>query len=163
MPGFSSEERLLGRFKYKVTQVGHRDALDLLSRLGRIVSPALKSNLTKASKDGGALFEGLRDLVSQIDDAQINHFAKVLGKKTLVFTNPAKPEFSISLEADGHRDELYPPDHLLEFFEWLAFALEVNFSTFFVGAGSRLGLLSPKAKASSGFDSPQESTPASSG
>lgn len=143
-----TEEKLIGEHTYFVTQLGALQGRKLLRRLVAIAGPALAElvkELPPASKDGrgfdlGALNlstvgAAVEALTERMTEEELEHVCNVLAARTEVQLDP---ERRVPLQSifDVHFAGRYSA-----MFQWLAFALEVNFRDFFAGSGTGTHLL----------------------
>ncbi len=133
----------IGAHSYKVTQLDAVVGRRVFTRLFKIAGPALAK--LENGIDEKALGAALTELVTRLEPADVDHFCDTFAEVTEVsggkYTKAA-PQldtvFSVHFAAN-----------YLEMFQWLAFCLQVNFSSFFVGIGQLFGQLAAARAASS--------------
>lgn len=123
------ETREIDGYMFEVTPLGFVQGRRLFVRLSKALGPGLV-----ALAGGAASLASLdlvtvsRDLIQNLDDAELEHMAETLGEVTRYW--PAdNPKAKPYLHKDA-RETLFSGSILL-FFRWLAFACEVQFSDFF--------------------------------
>jgi hypothetical protein len=151
-----SETKTIGSTEYEVTQLPSGRGRKLLLRLVRIVGPAVGELLkggeagtaTLASVSAEGLSAAVGELAARLGEDDFEYAVKELASSTKVRVDGGGlvPLASV---LDLHFAGAYG-----EMLSWLAFALEVNFRSFFSGLGS---LVAPTlgAKAKSQSPSPQ--------
>ena len=135
-------ERQLGEHVYKVTLLGAKAGRAMSVRLLKLLGPALSSFLEglAVGKDGeqalalGAA-EAMRALVKQLTAEDCASIMDELAKATVVVLD-AEREPQLDRIFDDHFAGRY--DQMLQ---WFAFALEVNFRSYFLDWLSDRGLL----------------------
>lgn len=127
------KDKLIGRGRYYVTQLGAHKGRVALTRLVKLLGPVI-AHVVSDSKPGTALLaisgDSLRDamleLSKQISETDLQWFCDTFG------------EFSTFEDAIGKRPKLTPEfqnthfaGHYGEMMQWLTFCAEVNFGDFF--------------------------------
>lgn len=107
-----------------VTPLGYGKARKAFVRLTKAVGPALASGAGVKPEDMDVQAI-LGALVDNVDDSDLEWFAEAFGTATKFSTDGDKFPF-----LRGPEREVLFTGRLLLFFQWLAFALEVNFSDF---------------------------------
>lgn len=168
----SSKEIGSRGFTYHVTQLPSKKARNTLVRLVRIFGPVLGRLVegyqgTKGKKataaavldavDGASVSSALSELAARLTEAELDHACTVFGEYTEI-SSDEDPESRKKLTTQAQ--ELHFAGNTAELFEWLGFALEVNFSDFFKGSqiGAELGA-ALTGRASPKASSPSESRP----
>jgi hypothetical protein len=128
------EKKRIGRFEYEVKQLGAIAGRDLLVRLAKTLGPALGMVLNgKASlAHAGA---ALAVAAEHLDPAELEHFCDVLGRSSSVYVQEGGK--SVVKTLDLGFQELHFAGEYAEMFEWLGFALEVNFGNFIAAVKAR--------------------------
>lgn len=151
---FEQKTTRIGAHAYKVTQLDAVTGRRAFTKLFKIAGPALAKieNGIDETSLGGALTE----LVTRLEPADVDYFCDVFAAVTEVSGG------RYTKEAPQLDDvfALHFASNYLEMFQWLAFCLQVNFSSFFVGIGQLIAKLvaDRKAKAASNSTSPTAST-----
>lgn len=125
------EKKRIGRFDYEVKQLGAIAGRDLLVRMSKMLGPALGMILSgKASlAQAGA---ALASASQMLEPAELEHFCDVLGRSSSVYvTEAGKPAVKT---LDLAYQELHFAGEYAEMFQWIGFAMEVNFGNFFAEA-----------------------------
>lgn len=168
-----SESRVIGGRRFTVHQLPFGQSRDLLVVLGRVIGPALSgaaasggAQLATGDSLGGlgALATGLGGLLERLDPEQLDRIQDALSRHTFVELSPGKaPSLAdVTLEAVFS-------GALEQYFEWLYFALEVNYAGFFgalrAAVAKRLGgdKGAPQDETRSGSSSPPDSIGRSTG
>jgi hypothetical protein len=157
------KERVICGQTYRVTLLGALQGRTMLVRLIKTVGPALaafiegllnaKGGLTESLALGSA--DAIRDLALKLSDKDLADISDQLAHFTTVIVIPNDTEPQLDKILDEHFAGRYDA-----YTQWLGFALEANFSSFF-GASSSGGrdLLSRlKALIASASTSPTAST-----
>lgn len=126
------QEKTIGVTKFKVTQLGFEDGIDLMVMLYKSLGPALGVFLKGIEHKKGeagismeALSEALAELAHKLNAADLKRVVAVLAKATRIEREPDKwPLLEPELDLAGEYGLL---------FRWLGFALEVNYASFFAG------------------------------
>lgn len=124
------KEQTINGIKFKITQLGFADGLELLTTLGRIVGPALSdSSKTTAAKLG--------DILGRLSFAEISSITDKLAKTTRIEREPGRwPVLEPEVDLAGSYDLTL---------RWLHFALEVNYGDFFAEGNLLNGVIGPTA------------------
>jgi hypothetical protein len=110
--------------KYTVTPLETSTGLKMLTRLLRILGPSVKDIRSFGDLKAMALV-AFGSLAERLEDADVEAIVQTLAASTKVGNDPKKqPALSTIFELHFSGD-------YLPLFQWLAFALEVNFGTFF--------------------------------
>lgn len=131
------EEKTIGRYRYEVKQLGSKAGNDLLVRLGKVLGAGAALALMggKASfRDAGLAIAGISERLST---EEFEHFCNVLGSSSRVVVNDRFEDMTPSFR------DLHFAGEYMEQMDWLRFALEVNFKSFFDSAKSRAASLLP--------------------
>lgn len=124
--------------KFKVTQIGFEDGIELMTMLYKSLGPSIGAMLAGLDKKPGedlgstnvsmgAVSNALGELAKRLNAADLKHVVHTLAKATLIEREPGKwPTLEPEVDLAG--------DYGL-MFKWLAFALEVNYGNFLGGAG----------------------------
>ncbi|MCA9508964.1 MAG: hypothetical protein KC505_11135 [Myxococcales bacterium] len=114
------KEQTIKRVKFKVTQLGFADGMELLTSLGKIIGPALSdSNKSVQSKIG--------DILAKISFQELSQFVEKLAKSTRIEREPGRwPVLEPEVDLAGNYDLTL---------RWLYFALEVNYGDFLAEGG----------------------------
>ena len=108
--------------KFKVTQLGFADGMELLTTLGRIVGPVFKQGSQSANP---ASLIG--SVISGLSYAEISTITEKLAKSTRIEREPGKwPILEPEVDLAGNYDLAL---------RWLKFSLEVNYGDFFAEGG----------------------------
>ncbi len=134
MPGFVAESREIGGKTFTVKKLSFGKGQPLLVKLLAAAGPVL-------AKATGDRTQAMALLGSSLSNELIDECANTLGAVSSVKIDSV--EFP-SLEKSGIRDSVFDGDYL-SFFEWLAFALEVQYRDFFLGLLARAGQSQPAA------------------
>lgn len=116
------KEAIINGAKFKVTQLGFADGMELLTTLGRIVGPAL-SDPNKAQNPAAMI----GDILSRLSFVEIASITDKLARTTRLEREPGRwPILEPEVDLAGNYDLTL---------RWLKFALEVNYGDFFVAGG----------------------------
>ncbi len=118
------QSRAIGPCKYIVTPLGASAGLRVLTILLRVFGPALDSVKSFGDVEAAVLL-GLRSITERLDGADLEAVQRALAEQTLVELSPGKQP-KLSAIFDHHFAGDYLP-----LFQWLVFALEVNYASFF--------------------------------
>ena len=142
---FKFEKKKIGAHTYYVTQLNALVGRKALVRLAKFLGPAL------ASAGKGNVTDALASVAENLSEVDVEYFCDLFAEKTVV--------------TGGKYDEGEPDLHLifdehfageyLEMVQWLAFAFQVNFASFFAGAARQMA----KQKAASNTTSGSETEP----
>lgn len=145
-----AETRTISGDEYEVTQLPSGRGRKLLLRILRVVGPALAElvrggdgvKLSEVGADG--LASAMQELAARLTEDDFEYAVRELAGATKVRIgggDPTKLETIIDLHFAGEYGAML---------QWLAFALEVNYRSFFDGLGSLVQPLhSAKAKSAS--------------
>lgn len=164
--GLRTEERTIGGFTYRVRQHGYREGRALLPIVLRAVGPTLGTLLEGLGRDGKLGLDANLDL-----SRALSEFSSSLSQDDLETIADKMAERSWIVDAKQHQmacgedgtahlptvDEDHWPSRYNDWLKWLAFALEVNFSSFLGEKGSVAGTLSGIVKGASASQSPDTS------
>ena len=125
------KEKIINGLKFKVTQLGFADGMQLLTTLGRIVGPALSSG----SKDNPMAMIG--EIVQKLTFEEVANITEKLSKTTRIERDPGRwPVLEPEVDLAGNYDLTL---------RWLGFALEANYSDFFGEGGLLQGVMGKEA------------------
>lgn len=162
-------EHEIGGLTYKVTLLGSKRGLAMSVRIVKILGPTLSSFVDGVSGGKGDGIESLalggsdalREICARLQPDELASIAEELAKLTTVVIDDKREPRLIDIYDDhfaGHYDALM---------KWLAFALEVNFRSFFAGtAGVRalavrlMALIESQSKPQTSTGTSTESPPA---
>lgn len=143
-----TSRREIGGVPYEVTQLPFAQARKVLVLLSKKVLPGLSLALSGAvaavAKDGkaGLLDAGVSDiaagvtrLVQDLDEADLIALEEAFGPCTKVHLPDGKTPILTAPNRASH----FKGGSLFSYFEWLAFAIEVNYADFFSAAAPLLG------------------------
>ncbi len=126
------KESTINGIKFKVTQLGFADGMELLTTLGRLIGPALGD--TQKNKSPAAM---IGDIISRLSFAEILSITDKLAKSSRIEREPGRwPLLEPEVDLAGNYDLTM---------RWLKFALEVNYGDFFVAGGLLQDVISPAA------------------
>jgi hypothetical protein len=126
------KEAIINGTKFKVTQLGFADGMELLTTLGRLVGPAL-SDTSKINNPAAMI----GDMLSRLSFAEIAGVTDKLARTTRIEREPGRwPVLEPEVDLAGNYDLTL---------RWLKFALEVNYGDFFVAGGLLQDVISPVA------------------
>jgi hypothetical protein len=126
------KEQTINGIKFKVTQLGFADGMELLTTLGRIIGPAI-SDPKKAVSPAAMI----GDIISRLSYPEIASITDKLAKTTRIEREPGRwPMLEPEVDLAGNYDLTL---------RWLKFALEVNFGDFFAAGGLLNGVINPVA------------------
>jgi len=131
-------KRTIDGVTFEVTPLGFKQARVAFVRLTKALGPAL----AHVDTDAPDMAAALSALVERVGDDDLEWFADVFGETTRFSTDGSKWPY---LHADL-RESLFSGGKLMLFFQWLAFALEVNFSDFLVFLTRASGGAAPSAE-----------------
>jgi hypothetical protein len=124
------KESTINGIKFKVTQLGFADGIELLTMLGRIIGPAI-SDPHKVSSPAAMI----GDIIGRLSFPEISILTEKMAKSTRIEREPGRwPMLEPEVDLAGSYDLT---------FRWLKFALEVNYVDFFVAGGLLAGVISP--------------------
>lgn len=123
------KEQTINGIKFKVTQLGFADGMELLTTLGRIVGPAISD--PKKLTNSAAM---IGDIISRLSYKEIASITDKLAKTTRIEREPGRwPILEPEVDLAGSYDLTL---------RWLKFALEVNFGDFFTAGGLLANVIS---------------------
>jgi hypothetical protein len=126
------KEAIINGTKFKVTQLGFADGMELLTNLGRIIGPAIRD--TKKAAHPAAM---IGDIIGRITFTELSSITDKLAHSTRVEREPGRwPVLEPEVDLAGNYDLTM---------RWLKFALEVNYGDFFVAGGLLHDVISPAA------------------
>ena len=139
-----AKTKSIGASDYTVEPHGAIKGRALLLRLVKVVGPSL----TAVSQD--SIPDAIRSLLDGLTEEDLTFLCNEFAAKTMVTVDGG--ELQLSKIFDAHFIGSY-----VEMIQWLAWAIEVNFGSFFRGAGALLskGVASAVAKAESKSESPK--------
>ncbi len=150
---FKTEKKRIGAFTYHVTQLDAKSGSVALLRILKYVGPMIQEAVSNGGGDMGA---GTK-LTELLTEADFEYFRETMAGQTTVtgggYDEDAEPAL------DNIFGEHFASNYL-EMFEWLRFALEVNFRSFFAGAVAKFLKAAAAATKESATpsSSPKEST-----
>ena len=149
--GIQTREITIGDFTYEVKQLDAITGRKAFVRLCNILGPVFaNAEQLQNENDAAALFGAF---ASSLKEADMDHFCEMFGARTEVtpLAGGGEPRTLVKLFFMEHFAGNY-----MEMLEWLAFCLQVNFESFFVGMQrikdereARKAALSAKAGSSS--------------
>jgi hypothetical protein len=125
------KESVINGTKFKVTQLGFADGMELLTTLGRIVGPAMSepNSVNTASMLG--------NIISRLSFNEVTSITEKLARTTRIEREPGRwPVLEPEVDLAGNYDLTL---------RWLKFALEVNYGDFFAEGGLLHDVISPVA------------------
>ncbi len=126
------KESTINGTKFKVTQLGFADGMELLTTLGRIIGPAI-SDPKKASNAAAMI----GDIIGRLSFNDIAHITEKLTKSTRIEREGGRwPVLEPEVDLAGNYDLTL---------RWLKFALEVNYVDFFAEGGLLHDVIAPAA------------------
>jgi len=126
------KESTIDGIKFKVTQLGFADGVDLLTTLGRIIGPALSD--PQKTKNPTAI---IGDIVARVSFGELIYISEKLAKSTRIEREPGRwPVLEPEVDLAGRYDLAL---------RWLKFALEVNYGDFFAAGGLLQDVIAPAA------------------
>jgi hypothetical protein len=124
------QESTINGIKFKVTQLGFSEGMELLTTLGRIVGPAL--SIAKKVASPTAM---IGDIISRLSYVELSSITDKLAKTTRIEREPGRwPVLEPEVDLAGNYDLTL---------RWLKFALEVNYGDFFAEGGLLADVISP--------------------
>ena len=109
--------------RFEVTQEGFATGRAIFVRVAKAIGPAL----ALIAEGSGRLAPALKSAVEGLNDQDLDYLAEKFGASTRYSTDGGVKWPYLSA---ADREELFG-GNLLLFFEWIAFALEVNYADFF--------------------------------
>lgn len=140
------QTRTIGQTQYRVAPLGFGSGRRLFLDLSKALGPALASLATGGRPTPAQALSALSTAIQGVNDAALESWAETLGDVTQYSVDGGQKWPTLN---KANREILFS-GAILSFFEWLAFAVEVQFSDFF-------DLLKPAP----GGSDPPASTPAS--
>jgi hypothetical protein len=126
------KESTINGIKFKVTQLGFADGMELLTTLGRIIGPAI-SDSKKVTSPAAMI----GDIISRLSYPEIAAITDKLAKTTRIEREPGRwPILETEVDLAGNYDLTV---------RWLRFALEVNYGHFFAAGGLLEDVINPAA------------------
>jgi hypothetical protein len=129
-----TRERRIGDHTYRVTQFGAKQGRAMLVRLVKLGGPGVGSFVGGVGRGDAmesalalGVGDALHDLAGRLNEAEIASMMDEFAKFT-VLVQSADVELRLSDILDDHFAGAYD-----EMLQWVRFALEVNFASFFVG------------------------------
>ncbi len=110
--------------KYTVTPLATSAGLKMLTLLLRVLGPSVK-DIKSFGDMKTAVLAGIGSLAERLEDVDVQTIVHTLAGSTKVGTDPNKQPLLSAVF------ELHFAGDYLPLFQWLAFALEVNFGSFF--------------------------------
>ena len=166
--GLRAEERVIGEFTYRVRQHGYREGRALLPIVLRCIGPTLGTlleGLGSGGKSGGLeanldLSAALSEFSASLNEEDLAHITDKLAERSWIVGGR---EHRLAHDTNGDSplssvQEEHWPSRYSDWLKWLAFALEVNFSSFLGGKASVVDTLSAMSKGVSASKSPSTST-----
>jgi hypothetical protein len=147
MAAFKQESARIGAHTYKVTQLDALKGRRAFTRLAKLLGPAF-AQLQGEGTDDEKVARALTSLVDRMSEDDVDFFCDAFAELTEVSGGAYK-------KAAPQLDTVFATHfagNYLEMTRWLIFAMKVNFSSFFGGAGALLG------QAASASTSPTTST-----
>jgi len=152
---FKTESKRFGSHVYTVTQLNAVTGRKALLRLMKIVGPAFEAGL----RGGDA--SGYVAVANALPESELEYFCDLLAAQTTVRGGEYAEESAPQLDKVF---AMHFADDYFEMFQWLGFALEVNFASFFRGLVRKMLEDATKAKEkATASTSPNTSTPGSGG
>lgn len=128
------KEAVLKGSKFKVTQLGFADGMELLTTLGNILGPTLAT-----SKDTSSTTFMVGDIIARLSFVEVASITDKLARTTRIEREPGRwPVLEPEVDLAGDYDLTV---------RWLKFALEVNYGDFFGAGGLLAESLSSEAAA----------------
>ncbi len=144
-----TEERLIGRYVYRVSQLGFTAGRQMLVRLTKALGPVLARMLEGASLATGKLSVSgmstasvagaLYELAERLTEADLEYACAVFGMQTVVVIDGRTPQLDKAFQ------ELHFAGAYDEMIKWLGFCLEVNYSGFTSALGGLSAVVPPVA------------------
>lgn len=135
MAGFKEETRQIGPHTVKVTQLAAKEGRPLLWRLGQIGGASLGALMGPKSGKATIGAAAVQGLLSGVEWSVVEEIADVLGSKSECTSSEG---MTIKLDKPAMRDTAFGVRYL-DYFEWLALAIEVNYKDFFTELVARIG------------------------
>ena len=147
--GFRNEERTIGEFTYRVTQLDTLTGIDVATRLMTKFGAALREGKTDDT------LQAVGALVEKLTSEEVKYYVNLFAARTEVIQPDGKEPYLkdiLAVHFAGRYGDLV---------EWLQFCFEVNFRDFFVKVRERIGPL-VRQLMQSGSSSPSTSKSAGS-
>ena len=126
------KDAIINGTKFKVTQLGFADGMELLTTLGRIIGPAISD-----AKNAAHPAAMIGDIISRLTFAELSSITDKLARSTRIEREAGRwPVLEPEVDLAGNYDLTM---------RWLKFALEVNYGDFFVEGGLLSEALKPAA------------------
>lgn len=126
------KESMINGIKFKVTQLGFADGMELLTTLGRIIGPAI-SDPKKAASPAAMI----GDIIGRLSFSEISSITDKLARSTRIERETGRwPTLEPEVDLAGSYDLTL---------RWLKFSLEVNYGDFFAVGGLLQDVISPAA------------------
>ncbi len=133
--GLETKARTIGRFEYRVTQLGFKRGNATWIRLLKVLGPVLGKLLEGGGFKGigvEGLSGGLSALAENLTQEDLEYFCEVFGESTIVHVSADKDPVLLPKYQETHFAGQYG-----EMLKWLAFCVEVNYSDFFAAFAAR--------------------------
>lgn len=163
--GVREQRRTIGEFTYLVRQHGYHEGRALLPIVLRAVGPTLGTLLEGMGGKGGLgldsnldISRAIAEFSSSLSEQDLAAISDKMAERSWI-VDGAKHGLACDQSGNAHLpavEEDHWPIRYGDWMKWLAFALEVNYSSFLGGMGSVSGALSTIAKGP--FPSPSPST-----
>lgn len=133
--GLETKSKTIGRYEYRVTQLGFKRGNATWIRLLKVLGPALGRLLEGGRSLGSlAIADSLGSLAANLTEDDLNYFCEVFGESTVVNVSADKQPILIPKLQETHFAGQYG-----EMLKWLAFCVEVNYSDFLSAFAGPLG------------------------
>jgi hypothetical protein len=125
------KEAIINGTKFKVTQLGFADGMELLTMLGRIVGSTI------SQPNNANAVSMLGDIISRLSFSEVASITEKLTRTTRIEREAGRwPVLEPEVDLAGNYDLTL---------RWLKFALEVNYGDFFVAGGLLHDVINPTA------------------
>lgn len=152
-----TKEKEIDGSVYRVTQLGSKAARRVFLRLSKLIVPALAQSI-KGTENIPAILESL---VQHLSDDDVDFVCEALASVTKVVdigTNSKGDKFDSVNNLDKCFEEQFRGKTLQQF-QWLAWAIEVNFADFLAESGLKSAMINGAANLmNSASKSPPKST-----
>lgn len=111
---------------FEVTPLGHAQGRRGFVRLAKVLGPALAAGAGARGKGTEDMSRALEGLAERLSDEDLEWFSEAFGGATRFSTDDPKKWPYLT---EANRESLFQ-GRIVLFFEWLLFALEVNYSDF---------------------------------
>lgn len=135
-----TQTKTIDGVRFEVTQLLGPESRRLFVRIAQQFGPGLVELLSSKGEEARLQAATVR-LLTSLTEADIDLASEEFGKTTRFSTDGRNWPY---LDRDA-RETLFEGDRLLLHFQWLAFALEVQYGSFAGGLGKMLGALAPEA------------------